>query len=70
MQRYKIVNNGYILGVAFNCDCGTPIDKTEYRRISLALKRAPEIGENQIARLRDSDLQWVIEDLEPIETEE
>ena len=64
MQRYKIVHDGYILGVGFNCN--TPISNSEYRRISLALKRAPEIGENQIARLRDGDLVWVIEDIEPI----
>ena len=69
MQRYKIVYNGYILGVGFNCDCGIPITKSEYRRISAALNRAPEIGENQAAYLRDADLVWVIVDIDPIPEE-
>lgn len=62
MQRYKIVYNGYILGIGFNCDCGIPITKSEYRKISAALKRMPEVEEGQTAYLRDKDLVWVIVD--------
>lgn len=60
MQRYKFVSDGYIIGIGFNCNCGTPITKSEYRRIELAFKRAPEIGPNQVAKLRDGTLVWEI----------
>lgn len=70
MQRYKIVYNGYILGIGFNCDCGIPITKSEYRKISAALAKAPEVGENQVAYLRDKDLVWEIIDVEPSPEEE
>jgi len=53
------------MGVGFNLDYGIPITKSEYRKISAALANAPEVGENQVAYLRDKDLVWVIIDIDP-----
>lgn len=58
MKQYKIVDNGFILGI--NSSFGIRITSEEYQRIKKALENVPPIGDNQIAKLRDSDLQWVI----------
>lgn len=60
MKQYKIVDNGFILGI--NSSFGIRITSEEYKRIKKALENVPPIGDNQVAKLRDSDLQWVISD--------
>lgn len=55
----KIVVDGYILSIGRG-DYGIIITKAEYNKIKKRIAERPEVGPNQVARLRDSDLLWEI----------
>lgn len=68
MNRFKIVDNGYIMCIGEG-DCGTRITEEEYAQITEALQNKPESTETKGYRLR-TDLAWEPFDITPIDQEE
>lgn len=72
MRYYKIVEDGYIVGIGTG-DGGEEISSEEYRELLLHIKSCPAAGEGFVYRLRE-DLEWelfaLISDADRKNTEE